>query len=153
MALIGTCVSQCGKNLALQWMYMDMSGNPVNDTCNTCDPVTNPVFLTPVTTFTIAANPLFFEINPSINKFRFRLTGTTETQSSGFAEMVVVLNGPPASGTCTLNTLSLRALIGFKQWQLVTTGKTKKNLVSSHTPFITLLVIPKQLWDHQVLVI
>ncbi|XP_069953284.1 polycystin-1-like protein 2 isoform X2 [Cherax quadricarinatus] len=111
MALIGTCVSQCGKNLALQWMYMDMSGNPVNDTCNTCDPVTNPVFLTPVTTFTIAANPLFFEINPSINKFRFRLTGTTETQSSGFAEMVVVLNGPPASGTCTLNTHSLRALI------------------------------------------
>ncbi|KAK8732744.1 hypothetical protein OTU49_006901, partial [Cherax quadricarinatus] len=50
MALVGTCVSQCGKTLALQWTYMDMSGNPANDTCNACDPVNNPVFLTPTTT-------------------------------------------------------------------------------------------------------
>ncbi|XP_045614675.2 polycystin-1-like [Procambarus clarkii] len=108
LALVGACIADCDANMKQEWTIMDMAGNSVveTDTVNA-----GTVFMTLKTTLDFAANPLFFDINPNVERFRFRLTMTKETLTSGFAEVIVIPNGPPKSGTCSLNTNTLRALL------------------------------------------
>ncbi|KAG7163310.1 Polycystic kidney disease and receptor for egg jelly-related protein-like [Homarus americanus] len=115
LALMGNCVDMCEGEMKLEWTIMNMTGDPVNETDpgpDFCKPEEcKPVFITTKAERNLAVNPIFFSINKNIEKFRFRLTMTSSTESRGFAEIVVIPNKPPIDGTCKLRTETVRALL------------------------------------------